>query len=201
MSNQSDAGSQFYLHRVRLRPDCVIEPGIHAELPSLMGDVELAEHCGPGVNVFRYVNVYEDPSNVSLAIEISAVGSVQSVPIPLPVDADDPDLRAATARLLAAADRPPEPAPPADEDDPLEQLLRRHHTPPTPLASEAADLRQETSDRLPPLHRTRFTVEFDEAGFPDDPSAYPAKLIGLQRLFADPQAVMDALSAQPWRTL
>ncbi|MEU2142075.1 hypothetical protein [Nocardia rhamnosiphila] len=31
MDNQSDAASQFYLHRVQLRSDCAIEPGIHIE--------------------------------------------------------------------------------------------------------------------------------------------------------------------------
>lgn len=202
MADQADAASQFYLHRVKLRSECVIEPGIHEELPSYMGDVHLSDKCAPGVEVFRYANVHEDPSGVSLAVEISAIGSVQSIPIPLAVDADDPELRAATARLFAAAARPPEPPPlPEDTDDPLEKLLRRHYTPSTPLASEASALRQEESDRLPPLRRTRLDVEFDEAGFPDDPGAYPAKLIGLQRLFADPRAVVDALSAQPWRNL
>ncbi|MBD0861322.1 hypothetical protein IA539_08860 [Gordonia sp. zg691] len=199
MADQSGAASQFYLHRVQLRSDCVIEPGIHAELPSLMGDVELSAKCAPEVNVFRYVNVHEDQSSVSLAIEISAVWGVQSIPIPAPVDADDPGLRDATARLLAAADRPVEQEPPEDDDDPLEQLLRRYQRPQTPLASEADDLLQEAADRLPAPGRTQLCVGFDEAGFAADPSAYPAKLIGLVRLVSDPQAALDALTQQPWR--
>lgn len=202
MDNQSDAASQFYLHRVQLRPDCVIEPGIHREPTDLVGDAQLAGKCGPGVNVLRYVNVHEDQSSVSLAIEISAVWMVQSIPIPLPVDADDPGLRDATARLLAAADRPVEQVPPEDDDDsPLERLQRRFYKPLTPLASEAGRLCEETGELLPSLRRSRFNVEFDEAGFFGDPSAYPAKLIGLVRLVSDPQAVLDALTAQPWRVV
>lgn len=202
MDKQSDAASQFYLHRVRLRPECVIEPGVHEELHSLMGDVQLSDKCAPGVEVYRYVNVHEDPSGVSLAVEISAIGSVQSTPIPLAVDADDPELRTATDRLLAAAAIPAEPPPrEEDADDSIECMWRRYQTPSTPLACEAGALLQETADRLPPLRRTQLDVEFDEAGFPDDPGAYPAKLIGLQRLFADPRAVVDALSTQQWRNL
>ena len=119
MDDQSDAASQFYLHRVQLRTDCAIEPGIHKEPTDWMGDAHLEGKCGPGVNVLRYVNVHEDQSSVSLAIEISAVWRVQSIPIPLPVDADDPPERAQlvfgeggilpwqTERLLAqAADGP-----------------------------------------------------------------------------------------------
>lgn len=200
MDDQSDAASQFYLHRVRLRPDCAIESGIHREPTDFVGDAHLEGKCGPGVNVLRYVNVHEDPSNVSLAIEISAVGRVQSIPIPLRVDADDPGLRDATARLLAAAGRPIEQAPPEDDDDsPLERLRRRHRTPRTPLASEAGRLLQETADLLPSPRRSRLNVEFDEAGFAADPSTYPAKLIGLVRLVSDPQAVLGALANQPWR--
>lgn len=200
MGNQSDAASQFYLHRIQLRSDCAIEPGVHREPTDWMGDAHLEGKCGPGVNVLRYVNVHEDPSNVSLAIEISAVWRVQSIAIPLPVDADDPGLRDATNRLLAAAVRPMKQAPPEDDDDsPLERLRRRHRTPQTPLASEAGRLLQETADLLPLPRRSRLNVGFDEAGFAADLSAYPAKLIGLVRLVSDPQAVLDALTAQPWR--
>ena len=202
MDDQGDAASQFYLHRVQLRSDCVIEPGIHAELPSLMGDVELGAKCAPEVNVLRYVNVREDPSSVSLAIEIGVVWRVQSIPIPLSVGSDDPGLRAATARLLAAADSPARQIPSKDDDaSPLERLRRRRHTPQTPLASEASRLQQETADRLPSLRRTQLCVEFDEAGFAASPSAYPVKLIGLTRLVGNPQAVLDALTEQPWRVV
>lgn len=202
MDDQSDAASRFYLHRVQLRSDCVIEPGIHREPTDFMGDAHLEGKCGPGVNVLRYVNVHEDPSNVSLAIEIGAVWRVQSIRIPLPVDADDPGLRDAMARLLGAATRPMEQESPEDDDaSPLERLRRRHHTPQTPLASEAGRLRQEAIELLPSLRRSRFNVEFDEAGFSGDPSAYPAKLIGLVRLVSDPQGVLDALSEQPRRVV
>ena len=201
MADQSDAASQFYLHRVQLRSDCVIEPGIHAELPSLMGDAELSAKCSPDVNVFRYVNLHEDQSSVSLAVEVSAVWRIQSIPIPLRVDADDPGLRDATARLLAGADKPVEQAPPKGFDNRLEQLLNRYRTPQSPLASEADDLLREAAGLLPSSGRTQFCVEFDEALFSADPSNYPAKLIGLTRLVSNPEAVLDALTEQPWQLI
>lgn len=89
--------------------------------------------------------------------------------------------------------------PPGDDDDPLERLLRSRRLPVTPLAAEAGALRDETADRLPPLRRARFSVDSDEAGFIADPKAFPAKLIGLARLFSDPHAVIAALAEQPWR--
>ncbi|MCK0441291.1 hypothetical protein MUG78_17975 [Gordonia alkaliphila] len=199
MTDQSDAGSQFYLHRVQLRTDCVIEPGIHREPTDFVGDAQLAGKCGPGVNALRYVNVHEDPSNVSLAIEIDAVWRVQTIPIPLAVDADDSELSAATERLLAEAGKPAVEEPPEDGDDQIEQLFRRHRVPVTPLAAEAGALREEVADRLPSMRRARFNVEFDEAGYAAAPSAFPAKLIGLARLIDNPRAVIDALAEQPWR--
>lgn len=201
MADQGDAGSQFYLHRVQLRPDCVIEPGVHSEPTDFVGDAQLADECGPDVNVLRYVNVHEDPSNVSLAIEIDAVWRVQSIQIPLAVHADDPELRAATARLLAELGKPPAEEPPEDELSPLQRLRRNSHAPVTPLASEAGTLREATADRLRPLRLSQFSVDFDESGFAADPSVFPAKLIGLAQLIDDPQAVISELDEQSWRSV
>ena len=90
------------------RPKCVIEPGVHQEPTDWVGDAHLADVCAPGSNVLRYVNVHEDQSNVSLALEPTAVRAVQKTPIPLAVDTSDRWIVDATKRLLSAASKPSE---------------------------------------------------------------------------------------------
>ena len=109
MRNQGDDGAQFYLYRVQLTRDCVIEPGIHPEPTNWLGDANLADVCRPDVQVLRYVNVHEDPSSVSLAIELNAIHAVQGMAIPLQVDPSDTRILEAIARLRNAASEPPPP--------------------------------------------------------------------------------------------
>lgn len=106
MRSQGDASDQFYRYRVLLRGDCEIEPGVSKEPTNFVGDAHLADYCAPGVNVLRYVNVHEDPSSVSLAIDSSAIESVQRIPIPLPLDQRDARVAAAVSRLEHAATIP-----------------------------------------------------------------------------------------------
>lgn len=106
MRDQGDDGAQFYLYRVQLTRDCVIEPGIQREPTNWIGDANLADVCRPGVQVLRYVNVHEDPSSVSLAIELNAIHGVQGIAIPLQVEASDTRIVEAVARLRNAASEP-----------------------------------------------------------------------------------------------
>lgn len=189
MNDQSGSADQFFLYRVQLSPNCVIEPGVHQEPTDFVGDAHLAEACGPGVNTLRYVNVHEDPSSISLAVDLDAIHTVQIISIPLPIDAADSWALDATARLLDAVSQPPLP---------LQRWMRQA---PSALVSEARRLEKEISTRLPLALRERFSAAFDEAIFEMDPGAFPAKLIGLARLVTDPQAVLDSLDAQQWRAV
>ena len=191
MDDQGSSDDQFYLYRLQLDPDCVIEPGVHKEPTNFVGDAYLAEVCAPGTNVFRYVNVHEDASSVSLAIEPDAVRAVQGIPIPLAVDATDPWVMDATARLSEAMS---EPAP-----RPKGKLQRYRLREVSALATEARRLESEIATGLPLALRERFTVGFDEAGFNAAPAVFPSKLVGLARLVTDPRAILDSLDAQPWR--
>lgn len=192
MNDQDSFADQFFLYRITLSPDCVVEAAVHKEPTNFVGDAYLAEVCGPGVNVFRYVNVHEDPSGVSLAIDLAALHAVQGVRIPLPVDTTDAWVLNATARLLDAALRPP--LPPKGK---LQHLRYKTHS---ALAAEAGKLEQEIAAKLPLRFRRRFNAGFDEAGFAEDPGAFPAKLAGLGRLVTEPESVLEALSSQPWRS-
>jgi hypothetical protein len=44
-------------------------------------------------------------------------------------------------------------------------------------------------------------LEFNETDFESNPALFPEKLIGLAFLVTDPQAILRALDAQPWRMM
>ena len=193
MNDQGGAPDQFYLHRLQLTPSCVIEPGIHREPTDFMGDACLADVCAPGTNVLRYVNVHEDPSSVSLAIEAGAIQTVQTISIPLPVHAADPWVISATSRLAQAASEPAR--------QPKATVRGRNLQAMSALSTEARTLESEIAARLPLALRARFGTGFDESGFGANPASHPMKLAGLVRLVTHPQAVLDSLDAHPSRVI
>lgn len=193
MRNQADSLDQFYLYRIRLDPDCVIAPGVHKEPTNWLGDAYLADVCSVGTHVLRYVNVHEDQSSVSLAIELDAVRAVQMTPIPLPVDASDPWVLTATQRLLTAASKP--------SPRPVMADRRWRKQEASPLVSEAGKLELEVGASLPPALRERFSIGFREEALSATPDSYPKKLVGMARLVTNAQATLDALDRRPWRVL
>ncbi|GGF23050.1 hypothetical protein GCM10011399_15830 [Subtercola lobariae] len=193
ITDQADSNDQFYLYRVRLTADAVIEPGVHPEPTNFVGDVQLAEISSPGADIFRYVNTHEDPSSVSLAVTVWAIQAVQGIAIPLDVDAADPWVKAATARLVVAASQPtPEPR------TALERMRRRM---PSVLSVEAGKLEEEIAETLLFWIRERFAADSDADALTTDPSLFSSKLLGLARLVSDSQAAHTALDAAPWRQL
>lgn len=190
MRDQAASFHQFYLYRIQLDPNCVTEPGVHKEPTNWVGDTYLADVCTPGTNVLRYVNVHEDQSSVSLAIEPSAVRAVQKIPIPLAVDVSDPWIVSATQRLLAAASKP------LLEVRANGRRLRRAAS---SLSSEASSLESEIAATLPSTVGDRLDVGFDEVAFAAAPDRFPMKLVGMARLVLNAPATLAALDAQPWR--
>lgn len=77
MKDQDSSEDQFYLYRVQLRPDAAIEPGVHKEPTNWVGDVQLVESCSLSIDIFRYVNTHEDPSSISIAVNLKAIHAVQ----------------------------------------------------------------------------------------------------------------------------
>lgn len=193
MQDQAGSRDQFYLYRVQLDPDCVVEPGLHREPTNWVGDAHLADVCSPGTTVLRYINVHEDQSGVSLAIEPSAVLAVQRIPIPLTADASDPWIVNANQRLSGAASES------LSRRNNVEQRWMRRHT--SPRASVAGELEAEIASMFPSFLADRLHVDFDEDEFAADANRYPMKLLGIARLVTDPHAALDALDAQPWRSV
>lgn len=189
--DQADSQSQFYLYRVELEPDCVIEPGVQKEPTNWVGDAYLNEVCSAGTTVFRYVNVHEDKSNVSLAIEAQAIRAVQRIALPLAIDRSSPWIAEATQRLLAAASKPSPEAPSGFRP----WMVRASSA----LRAEAIALESEIAESLPSGVRERFNLELDEAGFATAPDAFPSNLVAMARLVTDPQATLRELDAQSWR--
>ena len=191
MTDQDGADDQFYLYRVRLSRNAVIEPGVHTEPTNFVGDVQLAEVWAPRVDTFRYVNTHEDPSSVSLSVTLHAIQAVQGIPVPLAVDAAHPWVSDAAARLLDAASLP------APQPKTTLERMRRHM--PSALSNEARKLEKEVADTLPLRLRGRFRAGFDAASLTTNPSAFPSKLTGLAQLVRTPLAALDLLDAEPWR--
>lgn len=191
MRNQADAHSQFYLYRVELEPDCLIEPGVHKEPNNWLGDAYLSEVCSAGATVFRYVNVHEDKSNVSLAIDRQAIRAVQQLSIPIPTDRSTPWIAKATQRLLeAAAKSSPEPP---SSCRPLTMRTQSH------LRTEAIAIESEIAECLPSGLRERFNLGFDESAFATAPDDFPSRLDAITSLVSDPQTTLRGLDGQPWR--
>lgn len=193
IDDEGGSADQFFLHRVRLRQDCMIEPGVRPEPTDFVGNAYLAEVCAPGVNVLRYVNVHEDASRISLALDINAIDAVQSIPIPLHIARDEAWIIDATERLNHANLRPPEPM--ASRP----QRFRPRTIP--ALISEGRQLVTEAGAELPVNLRDRLDLEIDAESFTSDPHAFAARLLGIVRLVLDPEPVLAVLDAQDWRTV
>jgi hypothetical protein len=81
MRDEDMAGEQFWLYRVALRPDITIEPGYRNETIDDAAQVTQAELGGS--DAIRYLNTWESPGSISLAVRARALEAVQGIPCPL----------------------------------------------------------------------------------------------------------------------
>ncbi|MBP2451910.1 MULTISPECIES: hypothetical protein [Mycobacteriaceae] len=89
MQNQSDADSQFYLHRVRISCPLAEMSPLGEEPTDFMGNVWLSALYEAGYRVVRYVNVHEHPGSISLAVVPSVITHVQTLAVPLNLDTEE----------------------------------------------------------------------------------------------------------------
>lgn len=207
-SDQSDRDKQFYLYRVRLRPDLVVAPGCGEEIVNFVGDVQLDDACPAGIDATRYVNRHEDPGGVSLALGLDAIHSVQSVAIPLPMALEDDGepawVRPAIAELTTAS---VEPIVVVEPDNRLTRL-RRQFNPVPPTTSRRRQVQQRIRDRvLDDLPRDlpwdlrdgiRDWVPVDDAISPQE---WCEQLVGITQLISDPRTVIQAAARAEHRPL
>ena len=82
MHDEGDAGSQFYLHRVAVRSGR-INDGYRDENHDSACDITVGELEADGLDAVRYLNVYEAPGSLSLAVRPGMIRWIQSIPIPV----------------------------------------------------------------------------------------------------------------------
>lgn len=195
MSEENDASSPFRLYRVRLAANAVVEQGVHEEFGDWLGVFKFADiRSAAAVTAVRYVNVEEDPSNISLALDPLAIEAVQELPIPLATAADDVAWVRASADSLTRASLMAAP----EATTRFERLRRRQ---PSALHGAALRLIEEVRSELPERLHQWFAPGFDEEVLRDDPSSLPAAARGLLRLVTDPSRVLSVLDSQPWRAV
>ncbi len=104
MHDEGDAGSQFYLHRVAVLPGR-INDGYRDENHDPASDITVGELEADGLDAVRYLNVYEAPGSLSLAVRPGTIRWIQSIPIPVadPAEIKLPELIASLVRDVDAA--------------------------------------------------------------------------------------------------
>lgn len=84
ISDQNDAGSQFYLHRVTLEvPPSMINDGYRDENHEAAARVSSSDLRDAGLAAVRYLNVHESPGSVSLAVVPESITCVQTTELPI----------------------------------------------------------------------------------------------------------------------
>jgi len=123
MRDQDMACERFWLYRVALRRNVIIERGYRNENMEEIAQITQAELGASGA--VRYLNTWESPGSISLAVRPRSLGAVQG--IPLPVEAlgagASPSLMRKVARIRGRIGQIQ--AARQDKPDRLEQLRQR----------------------------------------------------------------------------
>lgn len=120
MHDEADAHSTFYLHRVALNVEDNQISTLRDENQDKVSKLLIEEMAELGLRAVRYINVYESPGSVSLAIEPGVIEYVQTIALPVaelaqPIsDAAREAVAEFEAEIAAAAEEMPDTA---GEDD------------------------------------------------------------------------------------
>lgn len=83
MRNQADQDSQFFLHRVRVNiPAGRVNAGHRDENNEPAAEISLTELHDLGLDAIRYLNAWEAPGCVSLAVHPKVLREVQTIKVP-----------------------------------------------------------------------------------------------------------------------
>ncbi|WP_051173892.1 hypothetical protein [Amycolatopsis orientalis] len=106
MDDQDDGGAQFFLYRVALRArDLAVERGWRDE--NTENAASLSQDDLGGADVVRYLNVFESPGSISLAIRPSAIAATQCIELPVDTlcDGVEPSLLAEVGEVRIEHER------------------------------------------------------------------------------------------------
>lgn len=196
MRDQSSESSDFYLYRVQLDPQCRVAEGVHPEPTDFVGDTDLASVAGSQVDLYRYINVHEDPGSISAAITNRAIGSVQRLTIPQlppPLEYDYLVRHLSQASGQSTASRVTEGM---RGDSSLSKLLRSRQ-------ARTPDTRQllwvQAAKHMPQRIRARFEGAFSSTSADKWGPDFTAYTAGMLKLIESPPEILAALNEQPWR--
>lgn len=217
MRNQGDQDSLFYLHRVRLRSDLMIERGWRDENSAEAAKVTTFDLEDLGVDGIRYLNAYEAIGSLSLAVVRSAIASTQHVVLPVAAIVGEPDedtvvqLRALRDKVQAVVA-----APAGDAVTPLAKLRQKRNVQngkvapvvPPQAYDGIREMEAFAADRylqgLSPVTREDFlrSLKSPKAdGSYESDRAWLEKFMGLAALLTRSGEVQQALASQPWKPI
>ncbi|MHC6220494.1 hypothetical protein [Arthrobacter sp. MMS24-S77] len=218
MRNEGDQDSAFYLHRVRLRPDLVIEQGWRDENSAAAAKITNFDLANDGVDGIRYLNAYEAIGSLSLAVVREAIESTQCVALPVS-ELVSPHDKQTLIQLRSLRDEVRATVAKHSEDalTPLDKLRQKHmhlaYQSAKPLAPPEAydDIRkieQFAADLyfkdLSPVARDALLRSLKsprpEDSYEQD-RAWLEKFIGLAALLTQPDAVQEIVRNRPWRQI
>lgn len=217
MRDENDQNKVFYLHRVRLRSDLVIEPEWRDENSAKAAKITTFDLMDEGIDGIRYLNAYEAIGSLSLAVVRSAIESTQRVVVPVQEIVTQPHKTTLT-QLRALRDQVHATVAQHEDADltPLDKLRQKRHAregrsaPLAPPETYDAIREMETfvADQylkgLSPVARDDFLRSLHSARPQDDHEkdrAWLSKFMGLAALLTCPDEVQKVLAGQPWRTV
>ena len=123
MRDQDMADERFWLYRVALRPEVTIERGYRNENMEEIAEITQAE-LGDS-DAIRYLNTWESPGSISLAVHPRSLAALQGIPLPVEALGADvsPSLMRKIARIRGRISQIE--AARQDEPDKLEKLRQR----------------------------------------------------------------------------
>jgi hypothetical protein len=214
MRDQGDADNQFFLHRVRIACTATDVSPLGDEFSDLAGNVKLCVLFDAGYRVMRYLNVFEQPGSISLAVVPSVITHVQTLPVPLSLDVEESALsREAFATYTAERDAVSARRPSTEGINRLEYLKPRNPaTAPIVRAARACDKelwaaedrykQAMTVEHMPSVgYRTREKLLNALIFSRSNPAGFHDKFRLLADLVQNPTRTLSAIKQQPVREI
>jgi hypothetical protein len=218
MESEDDQLSAFYLHRVRLRSDVMIEAGLRDENSEPAAKITMSDLAHSGVDGIRYLNAHEAIGSISLAVVRDAIESTQREAVPIPSLFTPPEEKTTThlrtlrdqvqVAIAKKACAPPTRLDLLKQKQPHLSGRPAHASPPPEVYGIIRTMEQYAAnlylDGLSPVARDDFVRSLQSPrpgeSYEND-SAWLNRFIGLSALMARSSEVQEILRSQPWRPI
>lgn len=218
MNEQGDQDSSFYLYRVRLRSDSILEEKLRDENKDIAAKITTFDLAKLKADGIRYLNAHEAIGSISLAVLRGAIESTQSTPVPIRALIDDPDDETLTQlRTLRKAVHATMSLHANDPLTPLEKLKHQRaqkggrqsiRMPPLEVYKDIKSMETWATDRylngLSTVTKDNFVNSLGSPkpgdGFDQD-SVWLEKFRSLAALLTRPTEVHQVLDSKPWQPI